>query len=84
MFSDDALDQYTTLLQENNRLLVCCSNGTFIGIRVEPNGELVEYARSNVARESSPIMAHPALVEGLLLVRHSDRVSGYRLEQDAP
>ena len=84
VFSDDALDQYTTLLQENNRLLVCCSNGTFIGIRVEPNGELVEYARSNVARESSPIMAHPALVEGLLLVRHSDRVSGYRLEQDAP
>ncbi len=84
VFSDSALDQYTTLLQEDNRLLVCCSNGTFIGIRVEPNGELVEYARSDVAKESSPIMAHPALVEGLLLVRHSDRVSAYRLEQDAP
>ncbi len=84
VFSDSALDQYTTLLQEDNRLLVCCSNGTFIGIRVEPNGELVEYARSEVAKESSPIMAHPALVEGLLLVRHSDRVSAYRLEQDAP
>ncbi len=83
-FSDAALDQYTTLLQEDNRLLVCCSNGTFIGIRVEPNGDLVEYARSNVAKESSPIMAHPALVEGLLLVRHSDRISAYRLEQDAP
>lgn len=84
VFSDSALDQYTTLLQEDNRLLVCCSNGTFIGIRVEPNGELVEYARSDVAKESSPIMAHPALVEGLLLVRHSDRVSAYRLEQDTP
>lgn len=83
-FSDAALDQYAPILCEGNHLLVCCSNGSILGIRVESDGTLAEYSRTVSSKESAPMLAHPALVDGLLYVRHSNRVSAYRLDLDTP
>jgi outer membrane protein assembly factor BamB len=76
--SDGSFSQYSALIAEGDRILVCCDDGRLLGVRIQ-DGTLEVFSRTMTKQSESPIMAHPALVDGLLLIRQSDAVQAYQL-----
>ena len=79
-FQHKSLDSYAVVMSEQNRALVCCTDGTVILLQLKDNHwQLIGEAQPK--RNAAPVLAHPALADGKLYLRGDRTVYCYRLSE---
>ena len=76
-FSDKSLSKYCSLIADNDRILVACGNGTMILLRFDSK-DVQELGRFSAIDDGGELLAHPALVDGVLYIRGTTWIDAYR------
>jgi outer membrane protein assembly factor BamB len=77
LFNDGCLDGYCSLIGSQDRVMVQCENGEVLLLQVNAKG-VQEIGRMRVGDSNVQILAHPAMVDTLYLVRLPDQVQAWR------
>ena len=79
-FQHESLDGYAAIMTQQDRALIVCSNGTLILMRLE-SGKWVLLDKIQPIVNSAPVLAHPALSHGKLVMRRERSVICFRLSE---
>lgn len=76
-FSDKSLAKYCSLIGDEDRVLIACGDGTIMVLKL--HGDSVEeIGRFSALDDGGELLAHPALVNGVLYVRGTTWIEAYR------
>ena len=79
-FTHPSLDHYAVIMTQDDRALVCCSDGMLILIRLDSGKwKLLDTVRAVVHAASA--LAQPALVQGKLYLRSDHKVCCFQLQE---
>jgi outer membrane protein assembly factor BamB len=76
-FSDQSLLKYTSVIADEDRVLVACGDGTVILVRIQKDS-IDEIGRFSVLDDDGELLSHPALVNGVLYVRGTTWIDAYQ------
>ncbi len=76
-FADKSLSKYCSLIVDDDRILVACENGTMILLTISSDS-VQELGRFSSLDDGGELLAHPALVDGVLYVRGTKWIDAYR------
>lgn len=76
-WNDPSLHSYSSIIVENERMLITCCDGTVILLEVS-KGEIKELGRMQCEESKGDLLAHSAFDQGVLIVRGPLWVDAYR------
>jgi hypothetical protein len=77
-FAHKSLDGYATIMTDQDRALVCCTDGTILLLQLQ-DGKLQLSDQQQPCRNQAPVLAQPAMVGGQLYLRHDRSLACYSL-----
>lgn len=79
-FQHNSLNSYAAIMTEQDRALICCSDGTVLLLSLDArHWRLIDEARPY--RNTASILASPALANGMLYLRRNRSLACYRLKK---
>ncbi len=76
-FSDRCLLKYSSLIGDEDRVLVACGDGTILLVKILKDS-IEEIGRFSVLKDGGELLSHPAFVNGVLYVRGTTWIEAYQ------